>query len=399
MQRSVIIILCAICCNSLQAQEAKRDFQYFNSQIDSIVAVYSIENYKASEVEYAFFSEADLNVNEQKKIIEKIKQLFEQDKYVNLYSIGHKLLGYAMWFAYPEQNPIETNQLLLELYLQYYFYPGRTNGVIGWNYSDLDRRKNYTPKAKQRIIEILEGKKGETEYNAYLFIEKATLEKYTYPWENAAQIMKTQEVQNAEMLRQIRDSIIIASAAQYAKTIVESASIDPDLIRMIGFLDMKEAVPIMQQKLSDCIENNRCNDDSKKSYRYALARLGDEEQRQYILDNLMENFRKEDFYYFRDDEIVWKYIEVNFPSGRYISMYGDPFPVFLMTMNNVYPFIKNLPEELNFPYAYDEDIGYYLVDNMEEQYQWAQSLYEWLMANKDNVEFDYDGEKKYPWGW
>ena len=400
MKKSIIIILSAMCFSSLQAQKEKRDFQYFDAKIDSFTAVYSTKTYK--EISYFSFSNLNviviLNEKERKKIVEKIKNLFEQDDYVNLYTLGHRLLD-GMWNIHPSvQNSTQINQMLMELYLQYYFYPYAHENVCNIDYYDLNIRKNYTPKARKRIIEILEEKKTKKEFEIILKYEKSRPSSYELrSWEDAARIMKKQETQNAEVLKQIRDSLLIDKVNRYANSSFNSLQISPHLIKMIGFLDMKECIPALKKNLENCIVNRDtcdfgtcwCSRDDIKAYRYALARLGDREQRQYILDNLMDvgfgsnRFDRRDFAYFRDDEMVWRYIEVNYFSNKIIRNGSESSdPASYVTIDNVYPLIKNLPEELVSPYFPD----------MNGYYQWAKLLYEWLMENKNTVEFDYEVE-------
>ena len=389
MKKIIVIFACICLSHSFYAQQT-RNFKYFNHWIDSLTLDYAVEQLK--DMHYGnYFDNSNLNDKEKKKLIDKIRELFKQEKYVNLYYLGHRII-YNMWWMYPDNNSIEIKQKLMELYLQYYFYPG-TQPII--DSYELGSESYYTKKAKQRIVEVLEGKKTEVEYNACLIIWKATLAERKYIWEDAARIMKEQEIQNVEVLKQIRDSLITQNATRLAKERLESLQIKPELIKMIGLLDMKECIPVLKQNLAYCIDSS-CVFGQEKAYRYALACLGDKEQKQYILDNLMDieylsdgYFDKRNFAYFRDDEIIWKYIDVNYSFSK--SVYFDSegtIPAAIMTMSDVYPFIKNLPKELEFPY---------LSNDMNDSYKWAKELYEWLMKNKSTVKFDYEGEKKFPW--
>ena len=392
MKKSIIIILSTLFFSNLYAE--KKDLKYYDLKIDSVVSVYSVENYKETRGLSSFFWRADLNVKERKKLIEKIRKMFEQDKYTNLYFVGHELL-YEMWYIFPERNPPEINQMLLELNLQYYFYPGRENNVIDSYYYDLDRRKNYTPKAQKRIMEILKGQKTQEEYDMWLKYRKSLPDRFNAAQKEATRLMKRQEIQNDEVLKQIYDSLRNEYAKENTNRYFEPLQIEPDLIKMIGFLNMKECIPTLKQQLSDCIQN-KCIDEKINAYRHALARLGDQEQQQYILENLMENFDRREFAYFRDDEIMWKYIEVNYSLDKKITLHGEEpsTPIGLIVMSNVYPFIKNLPQELVYPQS---DFSASQNDRDKTRLAWVKSFYEWLMKNRDKVEFDYDGEKDWFW--
>jgi hypothetical protein len=240
-------------------------------------------------------------------------------------------------------------------------------------------------------VEILENKKTKEEYALYFIKWRRYYNNSSLGWDEAAIIMKTREERNATVLKQLRDSIIEnRNVFENAKRDFEAARIDPQLIKMIGLLEMKECIPILKQKLAEYIKNGSDYSDEEKACRYALARLGDEEQRQYILTTMnIHNFHREDFQYFQDDEIIWRYIDVGYSSGERIAVLSDEYlDATFLTMNDVYPFIKNVPEELKY------SIETY---PMEEKYVWAKLFYEWLMENRDHLKFDYEGEKEWVW--
>ena len=243
----------------------------------------------------------------------------------------------------------------------------------------------------------MENKKTEEEYKAWLNFEKSIHGNRSTSDYFAKQFIKGREIQNDTIFQQIRDSVYSKHVENGVKKDLESLQIEPALIRMIGLLDMKECIPALKQgldtsflKLQDRENNEHYWRPRVASYRYALARLGDKEQRQYIVDSFVEEFNHRDFSYFKDDEMIWKYTEVNYHSGKrfFPFSHGEGIPAELKTMSDIYPYVKNVPEELEYPD---------LKGGMEGDIQWAQLLYEWLTANKDTVEFDYEGEKRFPW--
>ena len=390
MKNTILTIIFTFCFVGLSAQN-KQDYNYYNHKIDSLISVYSIDTLKSISEVYSLFRGADLTDKEKKKLIGKIENMFQQKKYVNLYQLGHELIR-SIWRIYPDSNSHKIKQLLLEAYLQYYFYPGVNYFFIG--IYDFDSHIYYSSIAKKRIKEILEGKKIEAEYEAMvMFSQSANLKYPERGWREATQIMKTQNIENEKMLQQIRDSLLMEQNIRMAKEYVEGLHIQPGLIKMIGLLDMNECIPTLKENLQTCIENN-CPNSQTKAYRYAIAQLGDDEQRQYILDNLMDvfSFSKEDFLYFKDDEMVWRYIDINYGLNESYSIFSDlSIPVYVKAMDAVFPFIKNVPKELDFPGL--------PVMKIDDQPKWAKSFYEWLMENRDTIEFDYEGEKEWFWRW
>ena len=386
MKKLFLILILEFLFYNLYAQQ--RDFTFFNHRIDSLTHVYSTKEWQ--EMIYSnYFDYTDLSEKEKKELIIKVRKLFEQNEYANLYRYGHRII-YDMWWMRPDNNSFETKQILIELYLQYYFYPGTDRIINSYGY-DKDRNLYFTEKSKQRLVEILENNKTEEEYKAWLNFEKSLPSSISVSEYLAKELIKKQKIRNDTIIQQIRDSIYTEYVTKDTQKMLESQQIEPDLIRTIGLLDMKECIPILKRNLEENLTTS-IQGEPEKSYRYALARLEDKEQRQYILDNFMDigNFDKEDFLYFKDDGMVWRYIEVNYHSDkRYFPFsHGEGITAGLKTISDIYPLIKNLPDELEHPD---------FVKSMEAEYKWSESLYEWLMENKESVQFDYDGEKKWFW--
>ena len=396
MKKLLLVLLSLFLFCKLDAQ--KKDYAYCIHQIDSLTTIYSVDTI-ADINDYFSFEDTKLNLNEKKKIISKIQRLFKQKKYLNLYAFGGKLLR-NLYFEQWKENTTEIQQNLMDIYLQYYFYPksyyslvrSAPNSSVVRSGPIIASRNNYSQKGERRLVELLEGKKTKEEYELYVKYYKSLALIHSESFlKQATFIMKQREIQNDTILMQITDSLHNAYIANNAKESFESLTIENELIRVTGLLDIKECIPILKQNLDSSLTTS-IRGEPEKSYRYALARLGDKEQRQYILDNLMdfEEFDRQDFIYFQDDDMIWRYIDKNYHSNkRYFPFsHGEGFTADLKTMSDIYPFIKDLPIELEYPYS---------ARGMDADYKWAKSLYEWLMSNKDKVEFDYKGEKDFPW--
>jgi hypothetical protein len=194
----------------------------------------------------------------------------------------------------------------------------------------------------------------------------------------------------------------------YAKGILQEKQIEPDLILMIGFLNMQECVPTLQEKLQEFItkktKNNKREEygvsiitmyiDYEQAYRFALAKLGDKAQRQYILDTFISThyFDKKFLSYFRDDSITWKYIDINYSRDKTIQVLSDGgIPMSVYSMDAICPFIKDLPQELHNPNTQHH------IRGMQKYYDWEKALHEWLTKNRDNIKFDYDVKEGWFW--
>jgi hypothetical protein len=85
--------------------------------------------------------------------------------------------------------------------------------------------------------------------------------------------------------------------------------------------------------------------------------------------------------------MTWKYVDINYSSGKFYKIYseGDKVPASIITMDVICPFIKDLPKELENPA--------FQLDDDQRYDKWEKKLYEWLMKNRDTIEFNYDGDK------
>jgi hypothetical protein len=396
MKKYIVMIFCLSCFAEINAQQDTIifDFAHYVNLIEKLVSVYSIDQYTEVNRGVIFRNlytkpvfDNSLDIEQKKKLIFKIKEMFEQREYTNLYRFGHYVI-YKMWHELKEYNTVEIQQILMELYLKYYFYPGKDRIIDSYK----DSKSYFTENAKHRILEILGNKKTNEEYMVWLKYIKSWND--TLDCKDAEFFMKEKGIKyDSGLLIKIRDSLLNDYVIRHTNYRFESLQIGSEIVLLIGRLNMTECIPILRQNIEKCIQN-KCNDDYIVCYRYALARLGDKEQRQYILDSLMEigSFGKYDFAYFRDDAMIWRYIEVNYHSNKQIHLFseGEGIPASLKTMSDIFPYIKDVPHTLEYPHA---------SRDMEDDYKWAKSLYEWLMANKNRVKFDYEGDKSEQWPW
>jgi hypothetical protein len=396
--RKIILLIVSMCmCINFYAQNNNLNFKYYNAKLDSVIYKYSIGVNKNPYSDMPNFYNADLSEMDRKKIIIRIEKLFKQNKYSNLYSLAHITL-YNLWQIYPAKNTLKIRQLLLEVFLKYYFYPGQRWYLISPYYDDLDIINDYTTAAKKRIFDMLKGKKTQEEYNAQILHRESIPVNVDGFKRDVERTIKTQKIQDESIIKKITDSIYVEKMINSAKKTLQEKQIEPDLILMIGFLNMQECVPALQEKLQELItkktKNNKREEygvsiitmyiDYEQAYRFALAKLGDKMQYQYILDSFIPTrfFDKKFLSYFRDDSITWKYVDINYSKDETIQTLSDGggIPMSLYSMDAICPFIKDLPKELEFK----------LINTEEGDYKWAESLHEWLIKNKYAVKFNYN---------
>ena len=383
----LLFFVTCFCCDVIFAQNNSKNLEYYNAKLDSVILKYSIDTNKNPFNDVCNFDNADLTEMDRQKIIDKIKNLFEQDKYSNLHSLAHVAL-YNLWQIYPIKNTAKIKQKLLELFLKYYFYPGQRGYPISSDYSDLNIRNDYTKQAKKRIFNMLEGDKSQEEYAANLLFVKSIPEYMNSCERRARRVISKQQAPNDTIFEHIKDSFCNEYILNTAKTVLAEEQIQSDIILMAGFLGMKECIPTMQKNLQAEIAENKYHRNTEIAYRLALAKLGDKEQYQYTLDTIIstEYFTKNFLSYFRDDNITWRYVNANYSSsGSYYN--GDFYvPMRLYTMDAICPFIEDMPKDLKFKRK-----------TKNEDYKNAETLYEWLMKNRDSVKFNYDVNDGWFW--
>ena len=389
--KKFIIISCffALFINSM-AQQVKK-LELYLSEIDQMLEdcatgeKFLSENYPLSLENVAKFSNS-----EKLEYIAKIEDLFLQEKCMQLYREGNKLLNALFFYERHNSSSLVVRQKLVEVFLKYYFYPYMQEGRIIYATKD-----DFTQKAQKRLIEVLDEKKTEKEYELYVKDAREIITPTDRGWREAAKIMKESGRVGDDVLMQIRDSIIENRDIPIkAKGGFDLAQMNIYLLYRIGDLNLKKAVPVLQKNLSVRQENDSWRSDEEYSYRITLVRLGDKEQYNYMVNNMLDIdvFNVWHFPYFHDDAVIWKYIELNYNSDRMIDtgLSGVRYPADFMTIHNIAPYIKNLPENLQFP---TKDLS------RDNQIAWGKKVYKWIMDNKDTVEFDYDKEKKWFWRW
>jgi hypothetical protein len=375
--------------NCTYGQNKDFNFEYYNSKFDSIISVYSTDIHMEVKLFDISFNNSNVSDANKKKLIFIIKTMFEQDKYSNLYRVAHALLS-KMWYSHFAERSTKIKRQLLELNLQYYFYPDGSD-LISRKFSDLSIKNYYTEKSKKRIFEILKDEKTQKEYNAWLLREKSILENENICEILTQWIVNNRKIKNDTIIERVKDSVCTNYILSEAKRMLAEQQIEPKLVLVTGFLGMKECIPTLQNNLQKLIFAEYQPRGMEKAYRFALAKLGDKTQYQYLLDTFISTHSVRDvenyLSYFRDDKITWRFIDVNYSSGEKIrpsSADNEGIPSTIYTMDIICPFIKDLPKELNNPYYLDKNV------EMKDFYKWEKPLYEWLMKNRDKIKFDYD---------
>lgn len=87
----ILVLSCVLFSLEIYAQDTK-DYVYCSYQIDSLSKIYSVDSIVKIN-DYFSFRDAKLSDKEKEKLIGKIRKLFEQKQYINLYIFGGDLIN------------------------------------------------------------------------------------------------------------------------------------------------------------------------------------------------------------------------------------------------------------------------------------------------------------------
>jgi hypothetical protein len=158
-----------------------------------------------------------------------------------------------------------------------------------------------------------------------------------------------------------------------------------------GDLGLKECIPELKKMFIACSDSLDCYD--VRAICYALVRMGDREAEDFLINRDFLDYEKwPDLRYLRSERILWAYLAHNRKNNETTTMFSNSqtrYPICSLMIKEVSPFIKNLPSELkesNRVYPEDarngEKFSKEFSKNLDE-------IYEWLIANRDTVEFDF----------
>ncbi len=161
-----------------------------------------------------------------------------------------------------------------------------------------------------------------------------------------------------------------------------------DLIKLIGYLQLKDQMP----RLREIVKNKEVSEDNVilgiylyegMEARFALARMGDEEQLKYILDIAYKNYASifqvrvdlDNLMYIKHPQIV-TYLEwVMTKKDKLTNYFSNKYPISVLSRIYLSEVIKD------FPYFYESDTP---------ETEMVRLSQEWLKKNKNTYQIAYD---------
>jgi hypothetical protein len=360
--------------------------------IDSLEKVCSSNTYLSIDypMHYLFRFEK-LTSKEKQDLVLRIENYFAQKNYCNLYELAD-LLAYLL-FEHEEKGNLSIRQRLMEITLDYYFYYGVAGDLRPYS------KKDYTPKAKKRIKEIIQGvvNKGEEGSLRLLFSNSPTED---YLEREAKKIMRRTELQGEEIFKHLKDSIKKTDTENKINRRLANLTARDGLVIYIGRYNMKEFIPDLRANLSRIPEKHTFY------IRRSLAWMGEEDQVDYIVMNFANKIGLDDMEHIKSPKLFWKFLETHYRKDIFTSEITGPdpvkIPVSTPTIEELIKYVTNLPKRKEFMYDeekliqylqkekgtrdFDDDMLRYTYQVRTER---ADKIYEWLMQNKDNVKFNF----------
>jgi hypothetical protein len=158
-----------------------------------------------------------------------------------------------------------------------------------------------------------------------------------------------------------------------------------------GDLGLKECIPELKKMFIACSDSLDCYD--IRAICYALVRMGDREAEDFLINRDFLDYEKwPDLRYLRSERILWAYLAHNRKSDEATTMFSNSqtrYPICSLMIKEVSPFIKNLPPGID-PSKRGYSSKSLSDENLEKEYiSHLDDVYEWLIANRDTVEFDF----------
>jgi len=251
---------------------------------------------------------------------------------------------------------------------------------IGESYT----RNIYNKKIIKRMVELLKGmSEEERQMNLKSFIELDTANIH-----NIEQVQKLMKKRNISK-EKAWDMYIKKKSNFYdsliCKPLCNTYFKFPLLIKTLGWLDVKECIPILKDMLKDssCSQSKKY----KEAIYYALARMGDKE-----MENQIFQWRDFDFIYFKSKEACLAYLnsinETDYEDWSPEYSEGE-WPQSNSAIDRV---IRVTYIIENFPEHYFEKLKEVeSEEDKEKANNLAKQAIQWIIENKDNLQLrDYE---------
>jgi hypothetical protein len=347
------------CLGVISAQ----NYEFLIYKIDSIKKLESTFEIRTHGYPY-FFRDYTLKKSDEEKLLNQIEHFFDEDSLFNLHQVAYDLIYSLGFYSKNSETRQEVVQILLD----------KINYIhVNSYYATCFKKEDYNKAAKERLTKIVfKGKtKQEMTINTQYYRIGFSMERLGI--ENKVQyFLNHNKTNRSEQF--IKDSIynyyVENDANDYNRRFCNSR-----VIRLIGWLDMKECIPDLEELL---ISNPYFQkDELNKSIKYTLARLGVIKFEDEILSSNGHIWYK----YLHTERALFRFLELEYDTAKYqcrISpCMGSKASMAYITMLDVQNYVLNFPKEL-----LNEDV----YANPNEQK--AQKGYKWLLENKGNLNLD-----------
>jgi len=367
MKKNIILLVYILCIFQFKISYSQIDANVVNSILGNANIKNRME-YEKYLKKIDSVMQYKIIVKNQEEIINKlVKFKIDSNKYIR-----SLVRNWLYFISIDKNNELNIRQLAAFHRIDMLYTSSKGIG-------DSYERMIYNKKIIRRMVELLKGmSKEEKQINIKSFIESDTANSYNKELVNKLQ--KKMKITNQEAWK-----IYIEKKTRYYDSLISKPLCNtyydfPILIKTLGWLDAKECIPYLKTMLKDsnCTQNKKY----KEAIYYALARMGNKEIEQKILQ--WDYF---DFPYLNSKEAYFAFIntikEADYTDWN-VSLGDGKWPQSNTAITSIRIAIWNIA---NFP---RNEIK--LIDNIfkEEDKEianmQAKKALQWILDNRDNIQ-------------
>jgi hypothetical protein len=366
MKKIMIIVLMISCIQAnLSAQVQDTLINKVRKYISADKKIENINNY---------------DIKQQQKIIDYITAYYDKDPalYLNINNLFRFTYVHFFSSVYITIRRQAAN-FLLEIYR---LYSANSSDENGFWHSDA-RQSDFDKKTRKRIMDILRAiPLSEKEKDILFKIELNSSKKF---YEKDTIFIRDYIKRTQLPIERLRDSIAEAEAITNLINNKPEDYIQPGIALLAAWLGMKEAQPIIEKQMTKTIYES-----SRELYKLALARLGNKQYEEEILNKpgIEYDFRTLSYLGSRKvlDVIIKACKEYKPPTEEEIRRY------FLFPRTYICSFLMFDYDEnfiLDFPYRIDMDKTEDIISCGLDKEK-TDEIIKWLEENKDRIKLNPD---------
>ncbi len=317
-----------------------------------------------------------LDINQQQKIINYLKT-YATDS--NLYMNIDNLFGFIWDSFFSSSRYNEIRQEAANLLLDIYRIGIASDGGFWFKKA---KREDFNAIARKKIMNILKAVPFTDIEKELLLKNELRIQRISYSKDTL--IVREYLKKSTKTIQELRDSLATAVAIDNINNLSPKKYVLPGMILLAAWLDMKETIPIIEEKLKH--ENY---ESTRDDYKLALARLGNVEYEAEILKKPNIAYDFSILCFLGTNNILGMIINTlkEDTSSSYSYSKGG---IIYVNIPYICEFLRFQEEEnliMDFPFKYDFSLlGFDCKIGNEEK----NKIIKWLEENRDRIKINRD---------